>query len=283
MMAWNLVLDPKGVVLAALGGAPLHWVDARLVDRHDVPDELRAAAHVLTNQITATGQRAAARSLTLEATAQDVNLVVIDVVPVRRTLTDLRALLDTSLAIVHRQAKAVDVSLDVTVAENVPLLVSLDSEKIAWVAVALAGNALRYVRTGSRLRPGGSIAVRVMVDRAAADIVIDVHDDGPGIPPQTVARLFRRNEHAHRTGLGLALVSDILVAHGGSVEILSSTDSVDHGTTIRLRLPALASSADRLGWTRSSTPPPRPPAESRPTPWLTRLTRKRGQSPRPRR
>ena len=151
--------------MAALGGAPSHWVDTRLLDSRDAPDELRAAAHLLTNQMTTTGQRAAARTLTLDATAQDVHLVVLDVVPVRRTPTDFRALLDTTLAIVRQQAEAVDVSLRVTVADDVPAVLSIDSEKIAWVVVSLAGNALRYVRTGSRLRPGGSIAVRAVLDR----------------------------------------------------------------------------------------------------------------------
>ena len=60
----------------------------------------------------------------------------------------------------------------------------MDSEKIAWVVVSLAGNALRYVRTGSRLRPGGSISVRVVLDRATSDIVIDVR--------QTMAPTSRR-------------------------------------------------------------------------------------------
>ena len=92
--------------------------------------------------------------------------MVVDVVPVRRTPTDLRALLDTTLAVVEQQAEATDVSLHVTVADDVAALVSMDSEKMAWVVVALAGNAsMRYVRTGSRLRPGGSIRICVSLNR----------------------------------------------------------------------------------------------------------------------
>jgi signal transduction histidine kinase len=86
--------------------------------------------------------------------------------------------------------------------------------------------------------PGGTITVHAAYDRTSREVVIDVKDDGPGIPAETLARLFRRSAQQHRGGLGLSLVHDILVAHGGGVEVRSSTDAFEHGTTIRLSLPS---------------------------------------------
>ena len=144
----------------------------------------------------------------------------------------------TTLASVKRQARASDISLRVVVDAKVPPMLSLDPEKIAWVVVALVGNALRYVRSGSRLMSGGSIdATATLV--AGTEVAIKVRDDGPGMPAQTLARLFRRESRtSHRAGLGLALVHDIMVAHGGGLHARSSTSAADRGTTIELTLPA---------------------------------------------
>ncbi len=77
--------------------------------------------------------------------------------------TDLRALLRSTLDVMQRQARAFDVTLNVAVDDDVPAVVSLDAEKIAWATTVLVGNALRYVHHGSQVMPGGSIAVRVDV------------------------------------------------------------------------------------------------------------------------
>jgi signal transduction histidine kinase len=66
-----------------------------------------------------------------------------------------------------------------------------------------------------------------------------VQDNGPGIPADTVRRLFvRKGLNVRGAGLALLLVRDILVAHGGTVDLQSSTGPVEHWTTIRLVFPA---------------------------------------------
>jgi signal transduction histidine kinase len=87
--------------------------------------------------------------------------------------------------------------------------------------------------------PGGTINVKTTHDRATSEVTIEVQDDGPGIPADTVTRLFRRDGlNVRGAGLALLLISDIMAAHGGRVDVRSNTDPVGHGTTIRLTLPA---------------------------------------------
>jgi signal transduction histidine kinase len=158
-----------------------------------------------------------------------------DAIPLHRTPTDLGELLQGTLEVLRSQALGRDVSLTIEAPPDLPL-VRVDAEKIAWAVATLVGNALRYVRHGSLRRPGGTIMVRIAVEPEA--VVIAVDDDGPGIPPDKVANLFRRGAGVtHGTGLALMLIKDLLVAHGGSVDVKSHTDPASSGTTIALRLP----------------------------------------------
>ena len=103
----------------------------------------------------------------------------------------------------------------------------------------LVGNALRYVQTPSRRFGGKAISVRTTLDRASREITIEVRDDGPGILADTVARLFTRDGlNVRGSGLSLLLIRDIVAAHGGTVDLQSSTEPIGHGTTIRLTFPA---------------------------------------------
>jgi signal transduction histidine kinase len=158
-----------------------------------------------------------------------------DAIPLNRTPTDLPALLEGTVEALRQQATSVDVSLSIDAAPDLPP-VRVDAEKIAWAVATLVGNALRYVRRGTRRLPGGSIRVRFRAEGKAA--VITVEDDGPGIPPEKVKNLFRRGAGVtHGTGLALMLIQDILVAHGGTVEVHSGTDAFTSGTTVFLRIP----------------------------------------------
>jgi signal transduction histidine kinase len=158
-----------------------------------------------------------------------------DAIPLNRTPTDLRALLQGTLEVLRAQAMARDVSLRIEAPADLPL-VRVDAEKIAWAVATLVGNALRYVRHGTLRRPGGSVTIRIT---AEGDIVtVAVEDDGPGIPPEKAANLFRRGAGVtHGTGLALMLIKDVLVAHGGNVDVKTDSDPASSGTTIALRLP----------------------------------------------
>ncbi len=69
-------------------------------------------------------------------------------------------------------------------------------------------------------------------------VSITVDDDGPGIPPEKRAYLFKRAPGTtHAVGLALMLVLDVVTAHGGTVEVATATQGQDRGTRITLRLP----------------------------------------------
>jgi signal transduction histidine kinase len=158
-----------------------------------------------------------------------------DAIPLTRTPTDLRTLLQGTLEVLRAQAMARDVALQIEAPPDLPL-VRVDAEKIAWAVATLVGNALRYVRHGTLRRPGGTIVVHITVEPDS--VTLAVEDDGPGIPPEKAANLFRRGAGVtHGTGLALMLIKDVLVAHGGDVVVKSETDPVSSGTTIALRLP----------------------------------------------
>jgi two-component system, NtrC family, sensor kinase len=89
---------------------------------------------------------------------------------------------------------------------------------------------------------GGTIRVTATADAGA--VVLSVADDGCGIPPDAVPKLFRPyfTTKKHGTGLGLFVLKRIAEAHGGTVEVLSA---VGEGTTFRVRIPVQDDSPQR--------------------------------------
>jgi signal transduction histidine kinase len=151
-------------------------------------------------------------------------------IPLRQVQTDLRALFTGALEAMREQANELEVSLDVHVDEDVPRAY-VDPEKIAWAVTTIVGNAMRFVRKGTRHLPGGTIVVRV---ERGEGISITIEDDGPGIPKEKLAWLFERAPGTvHAAGLALMMVRDVVVAHHGSVDVASEPGC----TRITLHLP----------------------------------------------
>jgi signal transduction histidine kinase len=234
----QIVIGPDGTVLAVAGHVPPDLADVRLDDCASLPGEIREAAKALALRLRDSETRVVTQTVALQGAGPSVLLVAIEALVIRRRATDVRALLTSKLAVISFQAAAADVMLRIEVADDVPALVHLDSEKVAWAVTTLVGNALRYVRAGSRRMPGGTIGVQTKYDPATSEVTIEVNDDGPGIPADTVSRLFKRDGlNVQGAGLALPLISDIMAAHGGRVGVRSKTDSFSHGTTIRLTFP----------------------------------------------
>jgi signal transduction histidine kinase len=235
---WVLALGADGEVLGATPGAPAAWLGARLEDRA-VPEPVRDAARAVVAAARKGGGALAKAVVDVAELDATVELVAVPAVGLHRIPTDVHAILRYAMTALERQARALDVELGMTADPGVPAAILLDPEKIAWAVSALVGNAMRYVRHGTRQMPGGSISVTASLDEAAGDLVITVADDGPGIAAELRGRLFHRAPGAPlATGLALVVVRDIVAAHGGSLDLESSTGALDHGTTVRIRIPA---------------------------------------------
>jgi len=162
----------------------------------------------------------------------------LDAIPVHRASTDLRRLLTSTVKVMDQQAHAAEVVLKLTIDEDLPKTVAVDRDKIAWAIATLVGNSLRYVRRGTRLMPGGRIDVRGKYDEAASRVILEVEDDGPGMPQERVAQLFERSEaDGHIAGLALQLVREVVLAHGGELDVKSSVEPGKSGTVVRLLIP----------------------------------------------
>ncbi|MFQ5517308.1 MAG: sensor histidine kinase [Acidimicrobiia bacterium] len=82
----------------------------------------------------------------------------------------------------------------------------------------------------------------VRVDRQDADLIVEVQDEGIGIPSRDMPRIFEsfyrvdlaRSRRRGGTGLGLAIVKHVAEEHEGTVEVESE---LGVGSTFRLRLP----------------------------------------------
>ena len=123
------------------------------------------------------------------------------------------------------------VDLDV---EATGLIVHADSASLTNALRNVLDNAAKYSAEGR--------VIRVSVARDPAGVAISIRDDGLGIPRRERKEIFGRfvrGESASRlgikgTGLGLAMVSHIVHAHGGTIELESEEGA---GSTFRLVLP----------------------------------------------
>lgn len=238
-LASQVVLTADGSVLAVSGGAPEGWVGTRIAERQDLPSEVREGAQALLRAL----HRSARPLCTVtvpDPTGGSLQLLAVDAIPLRRTATDFAALLRAAIEPLRQQATSIDAALTLTIDDGFPATVLIDPEKVAWMVTTLAGNALRYVRRGSRILPGGLVAVRAWYDPAARTTTISVEDDGPGIPAATLSSLMSRAPgRPISAGVGLMLVFEVVAAHGGRLDVQSRTSGSRQGTTIKLTFPVL--------------------------------------------
>jgi signal transduction histidine kinase len=84
------------------------------------------------------------------------------------------------------------------------------------------------------------VEVRARIDRAAQTSIIEVEDNGLGIPPEALARVFQPffTTRAGGTGLGLAIVQKVVVSHNG---LISAANRPEGGASFRVTLPLAGS------------------------------------------
>jgi len=97
-----------------------------------------------------------------------------------------------------------------------------DPEKLRRVLINLVGNALDALEESAT--PDSVISVTVGENLAGTDVWVSVRDNGPGIDPKTLEKIFSPfyTSKANGTGLGLAISRKLIDAHGGAIEATSN-------------------------------------------------------------
>jgi signal transduction histidine kinase len=162
---------------------------------------------------------------------QDMVTVFLDLERLGAETIDIASLVRSRMEILEAAAAARGLSVEASVEKGcrttgVPAL--LDR-----VVDNLVGNAIKYSNTGDR------IEVEVRCEKNLA--IMTVRDHGPGIPGESIDRIFDRFYRVPGTpspgaGLGLSLVKDIVDWHGGCITINTEPGV---GSTFTVSLPAL--------------------------------------------
>ncbi len=141
----------------------------------------------------------------------------------------VRPIVDEAWGLVSIDEKAAAVKFE----NRVPAddLVTGDTDRLIQVFVNLLRNALGAVRMGG--------VISVQAHRVGAELVLDVDDDGQGIPAEVLPRIFEAfvtsRLDAQGTGLGLTVAAGIVQQHGGAME---ASNRPGGGARLELRLPA---------------------------------------------
>ncbi|MFB3902718.1 MAG: sensor histidine kinase [Acidobacteriota bacterium] len=147
---------------------------------------------------------------------------------------DLNRIVDTTLSLVDHKLRLINIEIEKDLAPGLPMLVC-DAAQIQQVVINLVLNAAESM-TG---KPKGKVIVRT--HRAGEAVVLEVQDNGEGIPRENLSKIFdpffTTKEEGRGVGLGLAVVYGIVKSHGGEVEV-DSTPKV--GTVFRVTLPLIS-------------------------------------------
>jgi two-component system sensor histidine kinase BaeS len=237
------------VTLDRLAAALQRQDEMRRTTAADVTHELRGSLVGLLGRIEALRDGLAedpdAMLGRMQHDARRLNRLVDDVLPLvdaqRPSLLMRRRPVDLSRLVRELLHNEVDLFLSSSVevtSRLVPAWVEGDPGRLAQVLDNLISNALRYTD------PGGRVTVRV--DVRGTEAVLAVADTGIGIAPQHLERIFDRfwrvpgsDRAVDGTGVGLALVSDLVRAHLGRIDVSSRPGE---GSQFRVVLPLMPGS-----------------------------------------
>jgi two-component system, OmpR family, heavy metal sensor histidine kinase CusS len=150
--------------------------------------------------------------------------------PIARKRFDARAAVEKIAAFYQMAADDHDVTIDCTGEGQI----YADPDLFERAVGNLLDNALRFTAKGG--------VIRISVAKQNGNFQVAVSDNGSGIAPEHLPRVFDRFYRAESSrtsdgaGLGLALVKSIVELHGGSATIESE---LNQGTTVKLTLPSL--------------------------------------------
>ena len=181
----------------------------------------------------------------------DVSRITKGKIALRRQPVALEAILTSAASLVrpacstHRQKLAVSLPAE-------PIFLNADSTRLEQVFNNLLSNACKYSGDGSHI----SLSAERAAGAEPPEVIVRVSDDGTGIDPELLPKVFGLFVQASRTldrahgglGIGLTLAERLVKLHDGSIE--AHSEGLGHGCEFTVRLPILR---------HAPPPPPLPP------------------------
>ena len=160
-------------------------------------------------------------------------------------------ILHNVVALFRHAAEAKGITLEVKLADDVPILIESDAKRMQQVLVNIVGNAVKFTEHGG---------IKIQVDylpAPTAQLVVTVKDTGPGIAGVECRNVFKAfhqvgGSKAQGTGLGLSLALRLARGLGGDVVLESS--SPESGSVFKVTVPAGPSALGRLEPPKGAAP-----------------------------
>ncbi len=210
---------------------------------------LRNAAEILQTEEASAEERTEAQRIIgrqIESMSRmiddllDVARITEGKIELRKQPVALEAILTAATSLVRSSFVARHQDLAISMPTS-PVFLHADATRLEQVFVNLLSNACKYSDEGCHI----SVTAERAVGLGPPEVLVRVRDDGAGIDPELLPRIFDLFVQASRTldrsngglGIGLTLVGRLVKLHGGSVEAHSA--GLGHGSEFVVRLPIL--------------------------------------------
>ena len=139
-----------------------------------------------------------------------------------------------------------DIAFDTSLPDE-PLLGRFDARLMGQALANVIKNATEAI-AAVPMTPGYRGRVGVTARNESGSIIVDIVDNGVGLPRENRQRLLEPyvTTREKGTGLGLAIVTKIIEEHGGRVELLDAPAEAGHGAMIRVTLPRAETTSDAI-------------------------------------
>ncbi|MBF2636879.1 two-component system histidine kinase PnpS [Listeria welshimeri] len=152
-------------------------------------------------------------------------------------LVDVDEVIEQSARTIFEMATGKNIHVSVPEKNITPVIIETDRDKLQQILINLLSNAINYTPLDGK--------VEVKLIEHEAELIIEVTDNGIGIPAKDIDRVFERfyrvdkarSRHSGGTGLGLSIVKHLVENCGGRIEVESQEEI---GSTFRVTLPKKA-------------------------------------------
>lgn len=151
-----------------------------------------------------------------------------------RAMVDLSEIIRDTLSLRSDEQRLTNIAIIDKLEENLPEVFA-DPHQVQQVLLNLVENAEQAMMTA---HGRGTIVLRTWHDRDAESVLLEIQDDGPGIPEDAQPRIFEpfftTKDTGKGTGLGLTVAYAIMQEHGGQIRLVSNSSG---GTNFHIGFP----------------------------------------------